>query len=142
MWFFSLWVRFVTIIISEKKARIMTNNIVADINHILDVIAIINQATSEEKIRKCIPDLLEYLGMCSLASHVCLFELSNGFTKTYEWSQEDADSVPIFAMTANAFVDDIERTKKVGMNEHFSKPLAMEKVIEAIGNYSKKITKI
>lgn len=112
MWFFSLWVRFVTIIISEKKARIMTNNIVADINHILDVIAIINQATSEEKIRKCIPDLLEYLGMCSLASHVCLFELSNGFTKTYEWSQEDADSVPIFAMTANAFGDDIERTKR------------------------------
>lgn len=53
----------------------MTNNIVADINHILDVIAIINQATSEEEIRKCIPDLLEYLGMCSLASHVCLFEL-------------------------------------------------------------------
>lgn len=51
--------------ISEKKARIMTNNIVADINHILDVIAIINQATSEEEIRKCIPDLLEYLGMCS-----------------------------------------------------------------------------
>lgn len=44
--------------------------------------------------------LLEYLGMCSLASHVLLFELSNGFTKTYEWSQEDADSVPIFAMTA------------------------------------------
>ena len=50
-WFFSLWVRFVTIMISEKKARIMTNNIVADINHILDVIAIINQATSDEEIR-------------------------------------------------------------------------------------------
>ena len=40
--------------------------------------------------------------MYSLASHFCLFELSNGFKKTYEWSQEDADSVPIFAMTANA----------------------------------------
>jgi len=110
VWFFSLWVRFVTIMISEKKARIMTNNIVADINHILDVIAIINQATSEEEIRKCIPDLLEYLGMCSLASHVCLFELSNGFKKTYERT----DSVPILAMTANAFGDDIERTKRWG----------------------------
>ena len=55
---------------------------------------------------------------------------------------KDANTIPIFAMTANAFVDDIERTKKAGMNEHFSKPLAMEKVIEAIGNYSKKITKI
>ena len=110
MWFFSLWVRFVTIMISEKKARIMTNNIVADINHILDVIAIINQATSEEEIRKCIPDLLEYLGMCSLASHVCLFEFSNGFKKIYERT----DSVPILAMIANAFGDDIERTKRWG----------------------------
>ena len=36
-------------------------------------------------------------------------------------------------------MDDIERTKKAVMNEHFSKPLAMEKVIEAIGNYLKKI---
>ena len=134
MWFFSLWVRFITIMISEKKARIMTNNIVADINHILDVITIINQATSEEEIRKCIPDLLEYLGTCSLASHVCLLELSNDFKKTYEWT----DSVPIFAMTSNAFGDDIERTKKMGMTEHFSKLLAMEKVIEAIGNYLKK----
>lgn len=110
VWFFSLWVRFVTIMISEKKARIMTNNIVADINHILDVIAIINQATSEEEIRKCIPDLLEYLGMCSLASHVCLFELSNDFKKIYERT----DSVPILAMIANAFGDDIERTKRWG----------------------------
>lgn len=29
----------------------------------------------------------------------------------YEWT----DSVPIFAMTSNAFGDDIERTKKMGM---------------------------
>ena len=41
-------------------------------------------------------------------------------------------------MTSNAFGDDIERTKKMGMAEHFSKLLAMEKVIEAIGNYLKK----
>lgn len=69
MRFLSLWVRFVTIMVSEKKVRIMIDNKITDINHILDVIAIINQATSKE-IRKCIPDLLEYLGMCSLASHV------------------------------------------------------------------------
>lgn len=35
-----------------------------------------------------------------------------------------------------------KRQLKAVINEHFSKPLAMEKVIEAIGNYSKKITKI
>lgn len=45
-------------------------------------------------------------------------------------------------LVSDAFVDDIERTKKEGKNEHFSKSLAMEKVIEAIGNYAQKITKI
>ena len=30
-------------------------------------------------------------------------------------------------LVSDAFVDDIERTKKAGMNEHFSKPLAMGK---------------
>ena len=30
-------------------------------------------------------------------------------------------------LVSDAFMDDIERTKKAGMNEHFSKPLAMGK---------------
>ena len=51
-------------------------------------------------------------------------------------------SLYIKKLVSDVFVDDIERTKKAVRNEHFSKPLAMEKVIEAIGNYSKKITKI
>lgn len=51
----------------------MKDNKIEDINHILDVITIINQATNEEEIRKCIPELLEYIGMYSLASHVCFF---------------------------------------------------------------------
>ena len=37
--------------------------------------------------------------------------------------REDAKSIPIFAMTANAFLDDIAQGKAAGMNEHFSKPL-------------------
>ena len=32
----------------------------------------------------------------------------------------DAKTVPIFAMTANAFTDDIARSKKAGMNEHLT----------------------
>jgi hypothetical protein len=57
----------------EKRLKIMKDNKIEDINHILDVITIINQATNEEEIRKCIPELLEYIGMYSLASHVCFF---------------------------------------------------------------------
>lgn len=42
---------------------------------------------------------------------------------------------PHFAMTANAFLDDIAQSKAAGMNEHFSKPLQMEKVIDTIRFY-------
>ena len=35
----------------------------------------------------------------------------------------DYDALLIFAMTANAFVDDVRKTKEAGMNGHFAKPL-------------------
>ena len=35
----------------------------------------------------------------------------------------DYDALPIFAMTANAFVDDVRKIKEAGMNGHFAKPL-------------------
>ena len=49
--------------------------------------------------------------------------------------RRDAKTIPIFAMTANAFLDDIAQSKAAGMNEHFSKPLQMEKVIDTIRSY-------
>ncbi len=33
----------------------------------------------------------------------------------------DSETVPIFAMTANAFSDDAARSRKAGMNEHLTK---------------------
>ncbi len=44
----------------------------------------------------------------------------------------DAATVPIFAMTANAFVDDIARSKEAGMNAHITKPLNAEEIIAAL----------
>ena len=36
----------------------------------------------------------------------------------------DAGTVPIIAMTANAYEDDREKTRAAGMNEHITKPLS------------------
>ena len=44
----------------------------------------------------------------------------------------DAVAIPIFAMTANAFTDDIEESKKAGMNEHLSKPLDEANMMQMI----------
>lgn len=44
----------------------------------------------------------------------------------------DAGSVPIFAMTANAFAEAAQRAHDAGMNEHLTKPIDMEKVKRAL----------
>lgn len=49
--------------------------------------------------------------------------------------REDAASIPIIAMTANAFTDDIRRHKSAGMNEQISKPLELEKMKETLVKY-------
>lgn len=38
-------------------------------------------------------------------------------------NREDAACVPIIAVTANAFAEDIDRTTQAGMNDHISKPI-------------------
>ncbi len=44
----------------------------------------------------------------------------------------DAASVPIFAMTANAFAEDEEKSLQAGMNAHLSKPLEISAVLAAM----------
>lgn len=47
-------------------------------------------------------------------------------------SRQDAKTIPIIAMTANAFEDDIKDAKAAGMSEHISKPLDFEKLKDII----------
>ena len=47
----------------------------------------------------------------------------------------DVKSLPILAVTAHAFVEDIAKCKAAGMNEHLAKPLDMHKMITAIAKY-------
>lgn len=44
----------------------------------------------------------------------------------------DAAVVPIVAVTANAFAEDVDRTTAAGMNAHVSKPIDMDRLLEAL----------
>ena len=44
----------------------------------------------------------------------------------------DARTIPIIAMTANAFVDDVRDAIDAGMNAHVAKPIQMDKLKAAI----------
>ncbi|MGM9632620.1 MAG: response regulator [Eubacteriales bacterium] len=45
--------------------------------------------------------------------------------------------IPIIAMTANAFAEDVQAAKTVGMNEHIAKPLDIKALAKALGRWLK-----
>lgn len=47
-------------------------------------------------------------------------------------SREDAVTIPIVAVTANALEEDVQRSLQVGMNAHFSKPVEVELLYEIL----------
>ena len=52
-------------------------------------------------------------------------------------NRSDAAAIPIIAMTANAFSDDVERSLEAGMNAHLSKPLDVGKIVKVVSKLIK-----
>ena len=50
---------------------------------------------------------------------------------------QHAKTVPIIAMTANVFHDDIERSLNAGMNSHLGKPINFDEVLKLLREFSK-----
>lgn len=51
--------------------------------------------------------------------------------------REDAATVPIVAVTANAFAEDIAKTTEAGMNGHVAKPFTVEELTDILGKLMK-----
>ena len=49
--------------------------------------------------------------------------------------REDAQTIPIIAVSADAFKDDIQRCLDCGMNAHTAKPLEPQKILSLLGQY-------
>ena len=70
-----------------------------------------------------------------------MMPVMDGYTATKKirsLEHSDAKTIPIIAMTANAFQEDAEKCIAVGMNAHLAKPLDIEKVMITICHLVKK----
>ena len=91
-----------------------------------------------EAVRKCAEENFDIVIMD------IMMPVMNGYeaTKCIRLSNRpDGKTVPIIAMSANAFSDDIVQSKNAGMNDHVAKPLSTEKLISTIHTYLGKGTK-
>ena len=70
-----------------------------------------------------------------------MMPVMDGYTATKKirsLEHSDAKTIPIIAMTANAFQEDAEKCIAVGMNAHLAKPLDIEKMMTTICHLVKK----
>lgn len=58
----------------------------------------------------------------------------NGYEATQIIRQTDKE-IPIFALSADAYVENIRYSKEIGMDGHFSKPIDFEKMEEELGKF-------
>lgn len=69
-----------------------------------------------------------------------LMPVMNGYEATDKIrcsDKPDAPDIPIVAMSANAFQEDIQKSLEIGMNAHISKPVDMKKMVEVLCKYLK-----
>lgn len=52
--------------------------------------------------------------------------------------REDAKTIPIIAMTANAFTDDVLRAKEAGMDRHLAKPIDIKLLVKVLSELVEK----
>lgn len=69
-----------------------------------------------------------------------MMPVMNGYEATQcirSLERTDAKEIPIIAMTANAFAEDVEKARQAGMHAHLAKPLDVDKMLAVIAKYVK-----
>lgn len=46
--------------------------------------------------------------------------------------KEDLKRIPIIAMTADAFADDVKKSKEAGIDDHIAKPIDIQKLMHVL----------
>lgn len=104
---------------------------------LLDIVGIqVDQALNGQLAVDCVLD--HEPGYYDLIFMDIQMPVMNGYESTRairSSGREDLKTIPIVAMTADAYADDIRKSEEAGMNGHISKPVDIEKLEEALRTF-------
>ncbi len=89
----------------------------------LEVTVAVNGKEAVELFEQSNPDTFDLIFMDVMMPQMNGYEATRAIR---ELDRPDAVSVPIIAITANAYAEDVREAKEAGMNEHMAKPLDPE----------------
>lgn len=95
--------------------------------------AIIREATNGEEVLNMVKDSRP--GTYDVILMDIMMPKMDGITaakKIRELDRADAKTLPIIALSANAFAEDIRKTKAAGINRHLSKPIKIKELVADI----------
>lgn len=104
-------------------------------NQKAEVTKVWNGLEAVEAFRKSKPNEFDIILMDVMMPEMNGYEATQAIRSM---NRPDAKSIPIIAMTANAFTEDRITAMKAGMNEHLSKPLDVNLVLKTIAKFLKK----
>lgn len=87
-----------------------------------------------EKVKAHEPDYYDYILMDIQMPYMNGYQASRAIRSL---KNADYTKLPILAMTANAFEDDIKDAIAAGMNGHLSKPINVQQLLETLQKFSK-----
>jgi CheY-like chemotaxis protein len=70
-----------------------------------------------------------------------MMPVMNGYEATKairESNHPEAKTIPIIAMTANAYKEDVDKALDAGMNAHVAKPIDIQMLMSVLDNYRRK----
>ena len=100
--------------------------------HNMNVTVAQNGKEAVEIFERAVPDSFDIILMDIMMPVMNGLEASKAIR---DLDRQDAADIPIFAMTANAFPEDIKLSLDAGMNEHISKPLDERELIYMMHKY-------
>ncbi|MCJ7855417.1 response regulator [Lachnospiraceae bacterium NSJ-143] len=101
----------------------------------IEVDSVENGLLAVERMKKSQPG---YYGMIFMDIHMPVMDGIAATRNIRNLSDRGISDIPIIAMTADAFDDDIARCRNAGMNAHISKPVNIDKMFEVIWSYWQK----